>query len=152
MVLFGSDGKKARLLGSMLLVATFIAGALAGAAAIRVLNAERPRAERREPGMRGGPRRLLLDEQFSKQLGLTDEQRVQIKQILDRRDVEAKKMWQGFEPQLHAFGQKVHDDIARVLTDGQQKQLDAAIEQRRSTWKKQRHGCAPKDSIKRGGV
>jgi Spy/CpxP family protein refolding chaperone len=146
MVLFGSDGKKARLIGSVLLIVTFIAGALAGAAVIRVVNAERPRAERREPGMRGGARRLLLDEQFTRQLGLTTEQRVQIKQILDRRDVEVKKLWQGFEPQLKAFGKQVHEDIAKVLTAEQQKKLDAEIEQRRSTWKKHR-GCA-KDSVK----
>lgn len=135
---------RSRMMGSVLLVVMFVAGALAGAALMRVAGAEKAPAalrERESPPMRGGPRRLLLDEQFSKELGLTAEQRTKITAILDRRDVEARKMWQGFEPQLKAFGQKVHDEIATVLTAEQQKKLDAAIEQRREKWKKQRQNC-----------
>lgn len=145
MVIFGSSGKNARLLGTALLVITFVAGALAGAAVIHVVSAERPRNERAAPPMRGGPRRLLLDEQFSKELGLSAAQRTQIKSILDRRDEQAKKMWQQFEPRLHEFGRQVHDEIQHVLTPEQQKKLDAAIEQRRKTWRA-RHECTPADS------
>lgn len=149
MVLFGSSGKNARLLGTALLIITFIAGALAGAAVIEVVKAERPERGRVERGgggpMRGGPRRLLLDDQFSKELGLTDQQRTQITQILDRRDAEAKKMWDQFEPRLHAFGKQVHDEIEKVLTPEQQKKLDVAVEQRRKSFK-QRHSCAAGDS------
>ena len=148
MVLFGAGGKNARLLGTAVLVFTFIAGALAGAAAIRVLSAEKApkeRAERMAPPMRGGPRKLLQDEKFVAELGLSDAQRAQIKTILDRRDVEAGKLWQSFEPQLHAFGQKVREDLAQVLTPEQQTKLDAAVEQRRAAWKKQRHNCKEKE-------
>lgn len=143
MVLFGNGGRNARLLGTAVLVMTFIAGALAGAAAIRVVSAEKVPAtrERTTSPMRGGPRRLLLDEQFTKELGLTADQRTRIKTILDRRDAEAKAMWQTFEPRLKAFGQQVHDDIATVLTAEQQQKLDAAVEQRRASWKKQRQSC-----------
>ena len=145
MVLFGNSGKNARLLGTALLIITFIAGALAGAAALRVLNAEHPHEVRRDPRMmRGGPRRLLLDDQFSKELGLTADQRTRIKAILDRRDTEARKMWESMEPKFHAFGKQVHDEIQKVLTPEQQKKLDAAIEQRRGDSRK-RH-CAPGDS------
>jgi Spy/CpxP family protein refolding chaperone len=146
MVLFGSGGKKARLVGTALLVVTFVAGALAGAAVVRVVAAERPEA--RTPGeprsMRGGPRKLLLDDEFAKTLGLTEQQRTEIRAILDRRDVEARQMWSSFEPRLKQFGKAVHDDIQKVLTTEQQKKLDAAIEQRRDKW---RHRCRG-DSIK----
>ena len=83
MVLFGGGGKKARLIGTALLVVTFVAGALAGAAAVRVVSAEGRGPEARAPGeprsMRGGPRKLLLDEQGRLQRSLLvfvgDEQR-----------------------------------------------------------------------------
>lgn len=148
MVLFGSSGKNARLIGTALLILTFVAGALAGAAVIRVVGAEAPRPERREgPAMRNGPRRLLLDEQFSKELGLTKEQRTKIREILDRRDAQAKQLWDGVEPQLREFGKQVHDEIQQVLTAEQQKKLDAAIEQRRAAWR-QRRGCTAEDSAR----
>lgn len=143
MVLFGNGGKNARLLGTALLIVTFVAGALAGAAAIRVVSAEKVPAvrERTTSPMRGGPRRLLLDEQFTKELGLSADQRSRIRTILDRRDAEAKAMWQTFEPRLKAFGQQVRDEIATVLTAEQQQKLDEAVEQRRASWKKQRQSC-----------
>ena len=142
MVLFGGGGKKARLIGTALLVVTFVAGALAGAAAVRVVSAEGRGPEARAPGeprsMRGGPRKLLLDDEFAKTLGLTEQQRTEIRAILDRRDAEAKQMWSSFEPRLKQFGKAVHDDIQKVLTAEQQTKLDAAIEQRRDKW---RHRC-----------
>ena len=137
MVLFGGGGKKARLIGTALLIVTFVAGALAGAAAVRVVSAERPEVRTRgEPrSMRGGPRKLLLDDEFAKTLGLSAEQRTQIRAILDRRDAEAKQMWSSFEPRLKQFGKAVHEDIQKVLTAEQQTKFDAAIEQRREKWR-----------------
>jgi Spy/CpxP family protein refolding chaperone len=146
MVLFGSGGRNARLIGTALLIATFSAGALAGAALVRVVSAERPEMRRHEPGPpRGGPRRLLLDEQFTKELGLTAEQHSKILAILDRRDAEAKRMWNDFEPRLKKFAEATRREIGAVLTDDQQNKLDAAVEQRRALWKKQRHS-GPRDS------
>ena len=149
MTLFGNTGKNARLIGTALLIITFIAGGLAGAAAVRVLSAEsntKPGMQARSaPRMKGGPRRLLLDPEFASELGLTTQQRAQIKAILDRRDVEAKKLWDGFEPRLKQFGQEVHSEIEKVLTPVQQQKLNAALEQRRGEHKK-RHECS--DSAK----
>lgn len=143
MALFGNNGKNARAIGSALLVVTFIAGALAGAAVIRVLSAESraepgARARSSAPSMKSGPRRLLLDETVSKEIGLTAEQRVQIKEILDRRDVEAKKLWAGFEPSLKEVGRQVHDEINKVLTPEQQTKFETALAQHRSEHKKRR--------------
>jgi Spy/CpxP family protein refolding chaperone len=112
-----------------------------------VVSAERPEMRRHEPGPpRGGPRRLLLDEQFTKELGLTAEQHTKIMAILDRRDAQAKRMWNDFEPGLKKFAEATRREIGGVLTDDQQKKLDAAVEQRRATWKKQRRGCPPDSS------
>ncbi|MGQ0813279.1 MAG: hypothetical protein ACT4O1_02305 [Gemmatimonadota bacterium] len=150
MVLFGNTGKNARLIGSALLIMTFVVGALAGAAVIRAVsaNAHTVRGERVRiggPAMRGGPRRLLLDEEFSKEIALTVEQRAQIKQILDRRDVEMKKLWAGFEPRLKDFGQQVHAEIENALTPEQQAKLEVALEQGRG---QRRHRDCPSDSTK----
>lgn len=155
MALFGLNGKNARVIGSALLVVTFIAGALAGAAMIRVLSAESravPGERARSSGspMKGGPRRLLLDETFSKEIGLTAEQKTKIKEILDRRDVEAKKLWAGFEPSLKEVGRQVHGEINQVLTPEQQTKFEAALAQHRSEHKKRREcaGDSAKDSAK----
>ena len=150
MVLFGNTGKNARLIGTALLVITFVAGALAGAAVVRVVSAESravagERGTTGKPQMRGGPRRLLLDEQFQKEIGLTDEQRARITQNLDRRDVEMKRLWDGFEPRLKQFGQQVHAEIQEVLTADQQAKLNAALEQRRG---QRKHRDCPGDSAR----
>jgi Spy/CpxP family protein refolding chaperone len=155
MALFGMNGKNARAIGSALLIVTFIAGALAGAAMIRVLSADTHaepgvRARSGAPTMKSGPRRLLLDETFSKEIGLTAEQRVQIKEILDRRDVEAKKLWDGFEPTLKEVGRQVHDEINKVLTPEQRTKFEAALAQHRSEHKKRREctGDSTRNSVK----
>ena len=97
MNLFNSTGKRARWIGTALLLTTFVAGALAGAASERVMRADDPPAPReRSPEMRGGSRRLLLDEQFAKELQLTAEQRTQLKAIMDRRESARRECRQRF--------------------------------------------------------
>lgn len=143
MTLFGNTGRNARLIGTALLVITFVAGALAGAAVIRVLSAESKTetAVRKHSGsssIKGSSRRLLLDSAFAKEIGLTADQRAQIVASLDRRDAEAKALWHGFEPQLKAIGHEVHSEIAKILTAEQQQKLDAALEQHRGERRKRR--------------
>lgn len=151
MVLFGNNGKRARLIGSALLILMFVVGGLAGAAVSRVLSAddakEQLSGKPRERGSRGGPRRLLEDTTFAREIGLTTAQRAEIKTILDRRDDEAKKMWSEFEPRLKSFGQEVHEEVSAVLTPEQRTRLDAAIAQRRAN-KQRRHECGPADSTR----
>lgn len=151
MVLFGNNGRNARLIGTALLLVTFMAGALAGAAVIHLLRAEHPRVEKNDGRpTRGAGRRLLQDEQFAKTIGLTAEQRARIERILDRRDAEARKMWESFQPRMKEFGKSVHEEIAKVLTPDQQKKLDAAIAERRAAFKKYRE--CNRDSIKTTNV
>ena len=142
MNLFNNTGKNARWIGTALLIFTFVAGALAGAAGERVLRADdAPRvAQPRE--MRGGPgpRRLLLDEQFAKELELTADQRSQVKLILDMRDVHAKHVWDEVEPRLKAVGDTTRAEIAKVLSPEQVEKLEAEITKRKQAWKA-RHKC-----------
>jgi Spy/CpxP family protein refolding chaperone len=148
MNLFNNSGKRARIVGSVLLMIVFVAGALAGAASERVMRAdEAPRTPRQAGEMRGGSRRLLQDEQFARELQLTTEQRAQIKAIMDRRDREAKRVWAEAEPRLKAVGDATRGEIQKVLTSAQVEKLEAEIAKRHTTWK-DRHRCHAGDSLK----
>lgn len=148
MSLFTSTGKHARWIGTALLLVTFVAGALAGAASERVMRADdQPAPAQRGTEMRGGSRRLLLDEQFAQALQLTTEQRTQIKAIMDRRDAEAKKVWREAEPRLKAVGEETRAEIQKVLTPEQAQKLESEIARRREAWK-ERHKCHAGDSAR----
>lgn len=142
MNLFNSTGRNARLLGTALLMVTFLAGALAGAAGERVLRADAAPEQPRAREMRGGPgpRRLLQDEKFLAELGLTEQQKTQIKRIMDTRDLHAKHVWNQLEPRLKAVGDSTRTEIQKVLTPEQVKKLEAEIEKRHAAWK-ERHKC-----------
>jgi Spy/CpxP family protein refolding chaperone len=141
MNLFNQNGKRARITGTALLLVMFVAGALAGAASERVMRADdAPRAPRGGGEMRGGSRRLLQDEQFVKVLQLTTEQRTQIKAIMDRRDKQARKVWNDAEPRLRAVGDATRGEIQKVLTPEQVQKLEAEIAKRHASWKN-RHKC-----------
>jgi Spy/CpxP family protein refolding chaperone len=140
MSLFNS-GRSARVLGTVLLLVTFVAGALAGAAVERVLRADNVQPTRRNgPEMRGGSRRLLQEEEFVQRLGLTTEQRAEIKAIMDRRDEQARKVWSEAEPRLKEVGDATRAEVQKVLTADQVQKLEAEIQKRRSAWR-DRHKC-----------
>ena len=141
MNLFNQNGKSARLLGTVLLLVTFVAGALAGAAVERVVRADdAPPRQRGGPEMKGGSRRLLQDEEFATQLGLTTDQREKIKAIMDRRDEQARKVWSDAEPRLKHVGDATRAEIQKVLTTAQVQKLESEIENRRAAWR-DRHKC-----------
>jgi Spy/CpxP family protein refolding chaperone len=142
MTFFNQSGKRARIIGTALLLVTFVAGALAGAATERVTRADdtpqpQPRAGTQS---RGGLSRLLGDEQFAQQLALSAEQRTQIKTILERRDQEAKKFWSTAEPRLKSLGEQTKSEIKKVLTPDQVTKLEAEMA-RRHALMKERHKC-----------
>ena len=149
---FNSTGRNARLAGTILLFVTFAAGGLAGAAGERVLRADAaPKADsKRGPEMRGGTRRLLLDDEFANRLQLTATQRAQIKAILDRRDAQAKQVWGEAEPRLKQVGERTKAEVQKVLTPPQVTLLEAELEKRRAVHKA-RHACH-EDSVKSTGA
>jgi Spy/CpxP family protein refolding chaperone len=151
MTFFKQSGKRATLVGTALLLVTFVAGALAGAATERVTRADdtahpQPRATNQ---MRGGLSRLLADEQFAQQLALTAEQRAAIKTILERRDREAKNFWSQAEPRLKSLGEATKAEIKQVLTPEQVTSLETEMAKRHAMWK-DRHKCHASDSTKSG--
>ena len=153
MNLFNTTGKRATLVGTALLLVTFVAGALAGAATERVTRADdvpaRP-AEPRGGQIRGGLSRVLADETFARELELSAEQRAQINTILDRRDQEAKKVWSEAEPRFKAVGEQTKEEIKKVLTAEQVTKLEAEMAKRHAAWK-DRHKCHA-DSMKSGAA
>jgi Spy/CpxP family protein refolding chaperone len=153
MTLFNQSGKSARLVGTALLLVTFVAGALAGAATERVTRADeakvaQPKHDR--PQMRGGLSRVFNDEQFARQLELTTEQRAQIKAILDRRDAQAKRVWSEAEPRLKSLGEETKTEIKKVLTPEQVTKLESEMAKRHAMWK-DRHKCHADSSAKASG-
>jgi Spy/CpxP family protein refolding chaperone len=147
MNLFNSTGTSARLIGSALLLITFIAGGLAGAATVRVTRADEAPPAPRAPQVRGGLSRLMLDESFAQSLELTAEQRAQIKTIIARRDQEAKKFWNDAEPRLKGLGEQTKSEIHAVLTPAQVEKMEAEMAKRHAAWK-ERHKCHASDSAK----
>lgn len=147
MNLFNRTGKNARLLGTALLLVTFVAGALAGAATERVTRADDTPAPQRGRPMRGGFNRLLQDDRFAQELQLTQEQRTQINEIIARRDAQAKKVWSEAEPRLKAVGEETRAEIQGLMTPEQVQKLEAEMAKRHAMWK-ERHKCHAPDSAK----
>jgi Spy/CpxP family protein refolding chaperone len=135
---FNTTGKRARLIGTALLLITFVAGGLAGAASERVMHADDQPPKARTGEMRGGARRLLLDEQFAQELQLSAEQRAQIRTIVNQRDQEAKRVWREVEPRLKSVGAATRADIQKVLRAEQVEKLDAEIAKRHAASKERR--------------
>jgi Spy/CpxP family protein refolding chaperone len=151
MNLFNSNGRRARIAGSILLLVVFVAGTLAGAASERVLRAEK-KTEAAEPEpreVRGGSRRLLLDPAFMQTLELTETQRTQIVAIMDRRDHDARQVWREVEPRFKAVGDSTRREIEKVLTPEQVEKFETEIAKRHASWKDRRK-CQAGDSARAG--
>src|SRR5688572_7772856 len=156
---------RTRLLASGLLVVTFAVGALAGAAGDRLLTAEpkaevapvtkadSTRSERERDRNRGRRGSILLDPKVLEELGTTVEQRQKINTVLERRDQEAKRIFNEMQPRLDAMMQQTRDELRAQLTPAQLTRLDEIINERRARWEKNRsngnQSKSPMDSAKK---
>lgn len=123
MALFG----RMRLLGVGLLLATFIAGALSGAAVERVLNADEPeRVEQEHDGDEDRRRSHVID-----RIEMTVEQRQEIHEILERRGDRMRAVWREVEPRLDAITDSVRMEIKGVLTPEQLAEYERKLRERR---------------------
>lgn len=120
---------RTRLVGFGLLVATFLVGALSGAAVDRVLGAEEPESAPR-PERNGDDERrrsYVID-----RVEMAPEQRASIDAILKRRSERMRAVWHEVEPRLDAITDSARMEIFQVLTPEQQAAYERKLEARRS--------------------
>jgi Spy/CpxP family protein refolding chaperone len=101
--------KRARVTGVLMLAVVFAAGALAGAATMRVVSADETHVMRSQK-----PAPDLLD-----RLELTPEQRERVDVILERRRSEMEEFWDEHRPALRAIADSARAELRSVLTPEQ---------------------------------
>ena len=124
-----------RVLGLVLLIATFVAGALAGAAVDRVLTAgEAERVERREDrdDDRDG-RSYIIDD-----VPMRPDQRAAIDSILEKRADRLRAIWRATEPRMDAVTDSARLEIMQVLTPEQRTDYERRLDARRQAREERR--------------
>ena len=106
-----------RVMTALVIVGTFVAGAVAGAGVCRWMT---PRAGPPPP-----PMHLPLRE-----LGLSPEQEQQARAIADRHREELESILRGTYPKVRAVNDKIEAELREILTPEQQKKLDEVKERR----------------------
>jgi Spy/CpxP family protein refolding chaperone len=102
--------RKTVVIAALALVVTFLAGFVAGVAAIRILH----RNGRVPPIVE----QTLLN-RLDRQLDLTDQQRLEVKKIIERRHDRIEHLWANLHPQMRAEIERTNAEIERVLTPEQ---------------------------------
>jgi hypothetical protein len=113
---------------TVLLLIVFVSGALLGAAGMRIMDwpddADRtvdaqPRnpGDRMNPGMRPPGGRFLRA--LEERLDLTEQQREEVDDILDRRQRHAREIFESIGPRVRASIDSMEAEIRAVLTDEQ---------------------------------
>ncbi|HUG41290.1 MAG TPA: hypothetical protein VMM12_12440 [Longimicrobiales bacterium] len=119
---------RTRLVGFGLLVATFLVGALSGAAVERVLSADEPDAPTRAEREDDGRRRSYVIHHVE----MAPEQRAAIDGILKQRSARMRSVWQEVEPRLDAITDSARIEIMQVLTPAQRAEYEGKLEARRA--------------------
>lgn len=128
---------KSKTVGIALLVATFVAGGLAGAASLRVLNAAEPAPARGSDCRGRGDRDAWLE-----QLDLSTEQRARVEQVMQRRHAQTKAFWHREGARLRTIVDSTRSEVRALLTPAQQAEYDRLRAERRARRKaeRQHHG------------
>lgn len=113
-----------RLLGFGLLAATFLAGALAGAAVDRTLSASSDQPDRDRSRDRG--RSYIID-----RIEMSEEQRSEIDGILERRSERMRAIWHEVQPRMDAVTDSARSEIMEVLTPDQRAEYERRLQDRR---------------------
>lgn len=123
---------RSSMLGVMVLIATFVAGALAGAAADRMLFA----GERKEAAKPADRYRRHDDRDLLERLSLTQEQKARIDPILERRRAQVKALWAESRPRTQAILDSTRTEIRALLTPEQQAIEEQVWRERREHFKR----------------
>lgn len=124
----GTQGRT-RMVGFGLLVATFLVGALSGAAVDRVLSADEPpdrTTERRDGDDDDRRRSYVIDA-----VDMAPEQRAAIDAILKERSKRMRSVWREAEPRLDAITDSARSEIMQVLTPEQRAEYERKLDERR---------------------
>lgn len=119
-----------RLQGLLVLGLAFVSGGLAGIAVehARTAAGERSAAEPVPPPPFG--RRGVLPPQLER-LDLTQEQRAEIRVIVERRRPETDSILRAAMPRLNAIMESTREEIRAILTPAQRERMDAMMPRRR---------------------
>ena len=109
---------KTIVIAALALVVTFIAGFIVGAVVDRFLTMHRP-GFRRPPAMVAD----AMLERLDNRLDLTDQQRVQIESILEKRHERIHSLQESIHPKVQAEIQQTNAEIERVLTPEQREKF-----------------------------
>ncbi len=123
---------RARWLAMVVLVATFLVGALAGAATLRAVSAREPAAgagDARDDGHR--EHGSLLD-----RLDLSPAQRARADSILQRRRAETDAFWKEHGPALRAIVDSTRTEIRAILTPEQRAREDSIRAERKAYYER----------------
>jgi hypothetical protein len=128
--IFGPSSRL-RLVGVGLLVATFAAGGIVGAALRQTVLADPtpPRAAERERGTDRQQQRPRRDPYAG--LGVTPEQRAQIDTVVMKGRTQVDAFWKQYGPVLEAIRDTTRAGIDRILTAEQRAEMDRRRQERR---------------------
>jgi len=116
--------RRARLVSVLLLVATFVAGGLAGAGIFHWLVESRHGGPHQPPPSIMGPMPL-------RDLGLTPEQELKAREIGDRYRPAFEAIRREILPRVQPIHGQMEQELRKILTPEQQKKLDELIERRK---------------------
>jgi Spy/CpxP family protein refolding chaperone len=106
------------MLAVVALLVTFLAGAVVGAAADRILLIHRGGA-----AMPPHAATMMLN-RLDRRLDLTDTQRAQVGEILNRRHARMNALWTAVRPRVQQEIAAANDEITRLLTPEQRKKFE----------------------------
>ena len=115
------------LLSTVVLVLTFVAGSLAGAAWERHHRTE----ARRHEGGRGGRGDRHFGEMLKERYGLSDEQAARVEAIVQRRRPRVDSLMATVQPRVRAMFDSTNAEIRVLLTPEQRVKFDRDQERRR---------------------
>ncbi|HSJ14710.1 MAG TPA: hypothetical protein VK939_09845 [Longimicrobiales bacterium] len=119
----GGPLTRSRLLAGSVLVATFVAGAMVGGAALRLFARDDVPATMRAGEPRPEGRRERRPSIFD-ELELSAAQRARIDSIVEQRRVQTAQFWEQHGPQMRAIVDSTRAEIDRVLTAEQRTRME----------------------------
>jgi Spy/CpxP family protein refolding chaperone len=159
MKLTSGTPRRMRALAGMLLLAVFVAGALAGAAVFHTATA---RAETTswtprfggvdgQRGPRGAPDPVQMSAMLGQRLSLTDAQEAEVRDILERSQRGSEEILAEIQPRLRARMEATDTEIRSVLDESQREEFDRFNAERREMMTR-RAGSHPVRERGRGNV